>query len=191
MWSQFYHWRRSGANMLYVAMFDEVDESTAIFKLAPKEELSTSPEIFLHLDTDGFDLRSDHFLWMTGTVGFLINQDIDIPEIQPDRFPENSFMIIRKRNALGDLIEGKVTIISTIKNHRGSYADLFKKTDTEDNYVRLKRFELEGKEFSDIYYVDEAADIKKDYTYIIVVYFKDGTVRSVSDKKRTNLRMES
>lgn len=182
MWSQFYHWRRSGTNMLYVAMFDEVDESTAIFKLAPEEELATCPEIFLHLNTDGFDLRSDHFLWITGTVGFLISQGIDIPEIQPDRFPENSFMIIR--------IEGKVTIISTIKNAGRSYAELFRKTDTEDNYTMLKRFELKGKEFSEIYHADDTADIKKDYTYIIVVYFKDGSVRSVSDKKRTNFPVD-
>ncbi len=31
-WSQFVHARRAGAQMIYVAMFDEVDEGTAIFK---------------------------------------------------------------------------------------------------------------------------------------------------------------
>ena len=34
-WSQIAAAKRVGADMLYVAMFDEVDEGTAMFKLAP------------------------------------------------------------------------------------------------------------------------------------------------------------
>ncbi len=32
LWSQFVAAKRAGAGMIYVAMFDEVDEATAIFK---------------------------------------------------------------------------------------------------------------------------------------------------------------
>lgn len=32
LWSQIIQAKRSGSDMLYVAMFDEVDEGTAIFK---------------------------------------------------------------------------------------------------------------------------------------------------------------
>jgi hypothetical protein len=34
LWSQFLNARKAGASMVYVAMFDEVDEGTAVFKCA-------------------------------------------------------------------------------------------------------------------------------------------------------------
>ena len=56
----------AGAKTLYTAMFDEVDEGTAIMKtLAKTSELPTSGT-FLPLDFDGVDLDSDHFLKLAG-----------------------------------------------------------------------------------------------------------------------------
>jgi hypothetical protein len=68
-----------GAIMLYVAMFDEVDEGTAMFKLAPTSEempafkclKSTPPEeaAFVPLDIDGYNLPSDWYLRLGGETG--------------------------------------------------------------------------------------------------------------------------
>ncbi|HUU03454.1 MAG TPA: glycoside hydrolase family 71/99-like protein [Myxococcota bacterium] len=63
---QFYEAMQSGCGMLYVAMFDEVDESTAIYKAAPTQsDLPTSGQ-FLALDQDGYSLPSDWYLRLAG-----------------------------------------------------------------------------------------------------------------------------
>lgn len=51
-----------GINMIYIAMFDEVDEGTAMFKVA--EDASSVPVgiDMVTLDADGYDMRSHRFL---------------------------------------------------------------------------------------------------------------------------------
>ena len=67
LWSQIYGAKQAGCQMLYVAMFDEVDEGTAIFKCDPDPPVSRS-ELFLSLGADPID----HFLRIVGeaTRGF-------------------------------------------------------------------------------------------------------------------------
>lgn len=56
----------AGANNLYTAMFDEVNEGTAIFKtIAKTKDLPTNGN-FLALDQDGFDVPSDNYLKLAG-----------------------------------------------------------------------------------------------------------------------------
>jgi hypothetical protein len=64
LWQQFVEAKRAGARMLYVAMFDEVDEGTAIFKCSndpPGDEFAT------------FDGQpADHYLRLAGKGGQLL-----------------------------------------------------------------------------------------------------------------------
>ncbi len=60
LWSQFVAAKNAGATMIYVAMFDEVDEGTAIFKCTDQPPVGSSP----FLSYEG--LPSDHYLWLTG-----------------------------------------------------------------------------------------------------------------------------
>jgi hypothetical protein len=60
LWSQFVTARNAGASMIYVAMFDEVDEGTAIFKCTNQPPVRADP----FLTYEG--LPSDHYLWLTG-----------------------------------------------------------------------------------------------------------------------------
>ncbi|GHC53090.1 hypothetical protein GCM10007100_19390 [Roseibacillus persicicus] len=66
LWSQFIAAQKSGAQMVYVAMFDEVDEGTAIFKCSNHPPVGDTP----FLTFGGFP--SDHYLWLTGEGGNLI-----------------------------------------------------------------------------------------------------------------------
>lgn len=47
---------------IYIAMFDEIDEGTAMFKLAENDSMIPREGYWLPLDEDGFDLPSDWYL---------------------------------------------------------------------------------------------------------------------------------
>src|SRR5262245_27958231 len=61
-WHQVEQALQAGATMMYGAMFDEVDEGTAMFKLAPTRETVPSGVPIVTLDVDGDRLPSDWYL---------------------------------------------------------------------------------------------------------------------------------
>ncbi|QRR01425.1 glycoside hydrolase family 71/99-like protein [Dyadobacter sandarakinus] len=64
LWQQIAGAKGSGAQSLYVAMFDEVDEGTAIFKTKKEGETPLNAEgKFVGIEAD---LPADHYLWLTG-----------------------------------------------------------------------------------------------------------------------------
>lgn len=66
-WSQITAAKRAGASMLYVAMFDEVDEGTAIFKVTNTPPVGDGVQFVTY---EG--LPSDHYLRLTGLAGKVI-----------------------------------------------------------------------------------------------------------------------
>ena len=56
--------------MIYQAMFDEMDEGTAVFKCANDPPVGASR--FLTLE----GLPSDHYLWLTGQGGKLLRGEV-------------------------------------------------------------------------------------------------------------------
>ena len=79
LWSQFTAAKKAGAKMLYVAMFDEMDEATAIFKCTNDPPVGESP--FLTYE----ELPSDHYLWLTGEGGKLLRGEVELREDLPRR----------------------------------------------------------------------------------------------------------
>ena len=66
MWKQIAGAKSGGAKSLYVAMFDEIDEGTAIFKVKNENKVPLN-------GNDGYkfvgieqDLETDYYLWLTG-----------------------------------------------------------------------------------------------------------------------------
>ena len=78
LWSQFVAAKRADARMLYVAMFDEVDEGTAIFKCT-NDAPSTGDTKFVTFD----GLPSDFFLRLTGAGGRLLRGELPVTEQPP------------------------------------------------------------------------------------------------------------
>jgi hypothetical protein len=64
--------------MLYVAMFDEMDEGTAIFKCA-----NNPPAGVKLCDYEG--LPTDHYLWLTGEAGKMLRGEIPFTARMPTR----------------------------------------------------------------------------------------------------------
>jgi hypothetical protein len=83
-WSQITAARRAGAEMLYVAMFDEVDEGTAIFKVT--NHPPTGPGDGVQFATyEG--LPSDHYLRLTGLAGPVLRGELPAGEEPPGLKP--------------------------------------------------------------------------------------------------------
>lgn len=71
LWAQAESAKRAGAEMVYIAMFDEVDEATAIFKVTNDPPVNGSDgERFISY---GQELPSDHYLWLAGEIGKMIS----------------------------------------------------------------------------------------------------------------------
>ncbi len=68
----------AGAEMLYVAMFDEVDEGTAIFKASKNPPVGASNFV-----TFEEDVPSDYYLTLTGYAGKMLRREIPFIERIP------------------------------------------------------------------------------------------------------------
>ncbi len=82
-WEQAYNAVSAGATMLYGAMFDEVDEGTAILKACPKKSLAPSDGWWLTLDADGYNLPSDWYLRLAGCAKKMLNRQIPVSKSMP------------------------------------------------------------------------------------------------------------
>ena len=78
LWSQFAAAKRIGCEMIYVAMFDEVDEGTAIFKCTNEPPVGEGVSF---LDYEG--LPSDFYLRLTGEGGRLLRGEIPLSDQVP------------------------------------------------------------------------------------------------------------
>lgn len=81
-WHQVTNARSAGATMLKTAMFDEVDEATAMFKTAPDASWAPTQIPTLTLDADGTPLPGDWYLRLGGEASRLIRGEIpNSPEL--------------------------------------------------------------------------------------------------------------
>lgn len=85
-WKQVDNSVSAGAMMLKTAMFDEVDEATAMFKTAATAK--DSPAGFLTLDADGEALPSDWYLRLTGQASKLLRKEIPLGQERPIKATE-------------------------------------------------------------------------------------------------------
>mgnify|MGYP006277570543 CR=1 FL=1 len=80
LWSQYVAARNAGLRTMYQAMFDELDEATAIFKTDRNPPVGESRFVTTP------DLPGDHFLWLTGQGARLLRGDLT-GEAMPMRRP--------------------------------------------------------------------------------------------------------
>ncbi|MBK7927668.1 MAG: hypothetical protein IPJ98_09275 [Bryobacterales bacterium] len=76
LWRQAYNAKVSGATVLKIAMFDEVNESTAMFKIAARRQDAPDQGYWLTLDADGAALPSDWYLRLAGEITRMFHGEI-------------------------------------------------------------------------------------------------------------------
>jgi hypothetical protein len=69
--------------MIYGAMFDECDEGTAMYKLAPTASQLPAQGEFLPLNADGATLNSDWYLRLANQAGKMLRGDIPLQSTIP------------------------------------------------------------------------------------------------------------
>ncbi len=80
-WKQMAGAIESGAEMIYVAMFDEIDEGTAIMKCA-KIVPEGGKSIFVPIEKE---VPTDHYLWLTGQAAKMLRKEIPFSKEIPKR----------------------------------------------------------------------------------------------------------
>ncbi len=80
LWKQLAGAVNAGAKMIYVSMFDEIEEGTAIFKIA--REVPVGESQFVALDDD---IPADHFMWLAGLASKALKKGKQLPEVMPRR----------------------------------------------------------------------------------------------------------
>ena len=79
LWTQYVQAKKAGAIMIYQAMFDEIDEGTAIFKC------TNSPPVGASRFVTYEGLPSDHYLWLTGMGARLLRGETKPTDAMPLR----------------------------------------------------------------------------------------------------------
>lgn len=77
-WNQISTAMAAGATQFYVAMFDEMDEGTAIFKCSSHPPINGSFVSYSGVPTD-------HYLWLTGQAGKMLRGEIPYTKEMPAR----------------------------------------------------------------------------------------------------------
>jgi hypothetical protein len=78
LWRQIYNAISADIKTIYVAMFDEIDEGTAIFKVSNNPPVGATNFISYE---EG--VPSDYYLWLTGQAGKMLRKEIPLSESQP------------------------------------------------------------------------------------------------------------
>ncbi len=81
LWQQAVRAKAAGAEAVYVAMFDELDEATAVFKITNDPPVATEKVSFLTLEEG---LPSDYYLRVVRQIGGLLRGDVPPDSKLPD-----------------------------------------------------------------------------------------------------------
>lgn len=84
LWRQAVNARAAGVRLLKIAMFDEVNEGTAMFKAAARRSDAPDQGYWLTLDADGGSLPSDWYLRLAGRITRAFHDNRPLPTTLPE-----------------------------------------------------------------------------------------------------------
>ncbi|MBS1707140.1 MAG: xylosidase/arabinosidase [Armatimonadetes bacterium] len=83
LWRQAVAAQKAGVRMLKIAMFDEVNESTAMLPAASTRKQAPDQGVWLTLDADGTSLPSDWYLRLAGQITRAFHSRLPLPAEPP------------------------------------------------------------------------------------------------------------
>ena len=83
LWRQALNARAAGVRVLKIAMFDEVNEGTAMFKAASRRSDAPDQGFWLTLDADGAELPSDWYLRLAGEITRAFHRNTQLSPTMP------------------------------------------------------------------------------------------------------------
>ena len=84
MWAQAYNYvKDDNIRSIWMAQFDEVDEGTAIYKVAATQQEVPAQGKWLTLDADGIELPNDWYLRLCGEAQKMMRGEIDLTDAIP------------------------------------------------------------------------------------------------------------
>ena len=86
-WLQAYNAISAGADMIYIAMFDELNEGTPMLKMAATSADLPVGVTLLTLDTDGYAVPGDWYLRLAGELGRMLRGEIPLSPEMPLALP--------------------------------------------------------------------------------------------------------
>jgi hypothetical protein len=82
-WRQVYNAVSIGVPMIYNAMFDEVDEDTAMYKVAATANDQPAGVDLVAMNADGYNLPSDWYLRLAGSAAQMLRGEIPLTQTIP------------------------------------------------------------------------------------------------------------
>jgi arabinoxylan arabinofuranohydrolase len=119
-WRQAYNAISTGADFVYVAMFDEVDEGTAMFKLAATNANAPANAGFVTLDEDGQSLPSDWYLRLANETQKMLDGSAPLSSTIPIS-PNNNVPVISSSGTATGTVNASFTYSITASNNPTSY----------------------------------------------------------------------
>ena len=83
LWRQAFNAKTAGASVLKIAMFDELDEATAVMKVVSERAQAPDQGFWLTLDADGEALPSDWYLRLAREITRMFHGDIEAASTMP------------------------------------------------------------------------------------------------------------
>jgi hypothetical protein len=82
-WKQVFNAVEIGAPMIYNAMFDEVDEDTAMYKIAATKNDQPVGVKLVSMDADGYQLPNDWYLRLAGAASQMLRGELGLTAAIP------------------------------------------------------------------------------------------------------------
>ena len=121
MWSQFAGAKNAGVQNIYVAMFDEANEGTSIFKCAENSSQIPAGKYFLTLDADGTAVSKDFYLRLVNDGGKMIKGLIPYTATHPtSHFVSTAYL--DKCDATTSWISGNTLTVNSTDKKEGTGA---------------------------------------------------------------------